>query len=211
MAQLSLDHQFNGDLLISKHDQELAKKIYGEIYHVLDHPELRKEFQKYDDIANSSKFWVQRLGLSAVILAGFALLGSAVAPLVYQSDHVPRLLHGILFVLEVGGIIGVVISAVGVSIARQKNRWLKSRMMAEVLRLWHFQTLICRGKEIAMSCDSANSDGPANYREFRTTAFQVMLNDWGGVPDSHLTKLIENPAATRHRPASSSIVSLTRK
>lgn len=211
MAEASLEHQFNGDLLISKHDQELARKLYGEIYHVLDHPELRREFQAYDDVANSSKLWVQRVGLIAVLLAVLALLGSAVNPLVHDLSPI---VHDVLFWLEVAGIVGVVIAAGGIALAKQKSRWLKARMMAEVIRLWHFQSLICRGKEIALSCDSSNGKAQAEFRESRATAFQAMLSEWGGSPDSHLSELIEKPAEgyellhdqESHYPAGSPVV-----
>jgi hypothetical protein len=214
MAEASLEHQFNGDLLVSKHDQDLAKKLYGEIYHVLDHPELRREFQAYDVVANSSKLWVQRVGLLAVLLAAIALLGSAISPLVHQFHDISPIVQDVLFWLEVAGIVGVTIAAGGIALAKQKRRWLKARMMAEVIRLWHFQSLICRGKEIAMSCDPSNKKASANYRVSRATAFQAMLNDWGGSPDSHLSELIEKPAEgyemlhdqESHYPAGSAVI-----
>jgi hypothetical protein len=53
-----LEHRFNDDLLISDHDQDLAKTEYPEIYHVLDHPDLRDEFLRYDEVANKAKLWV---------------------------------------------------------------------------------------------------------------------------------------------------------
>jgi hypothetical protein len=194
MAESCLEHQFNGDLLVNAQDQELAKKLYGDIYHVLDHPELRKEFQKYNDIANASKLWVQRVGLLAVLLAVLALLGSAVSPLLEDFHDLPPVVHEVLFWLEVGGIVGVLIAAGGIAIARQKNRWLKARMMAEVLRLWHFQSLICRGEEIARSCEAGSKKAVAAFRDSRATAFQAMLNQWSSSPDSYLTELIEKPA-----------------
>jgi hypothetical protein len=78
-----LEHRFNDDLLISEHDQDLAKAEYPQIYHVLDHPELREEFLKYDGVANKEKLWVHRIGLLAVVLAVLALLGSAITPLLH--------------------------------------------------------------------------------------------------------------------------------
>jgi hypothetical protein len=78
-------------------------------------------------------------------------------------------------------------------IAGQKKKWLEARMMAEVLRLWHFQALICRGKEIESSCDMGNAGEPAAYRAARHKKFQAFLNEWGATPDSHLADLIENP------------------
>ena len=190
-----LEHRFNDDLLISEHDQDLAKSEYPEIYHVLDHPELREQFLRYDGVANKAKLWVHRIGLLAVVLAVFALLGSAIAPLLHQLHGVPEWVSTALFWAEVGGIVGVVIAASGMWIAGQKKTWLEARMMAEVLRLWHFQSLICRGKEIESSCDKGNSAEPAAYRAARVRQFQGFMREWSGTVDSHLTELIENPEA----------------
>lgn len=190
-----LEHRFNDDLLISEHDQHLAQAEYGEIYHVLDHPALRDEFLRYDAVANSAKLWVQRTGLLAVLLAITALLSSAMTPLVGLIPHTPEWVGKVLFWAEVGGIVGLIIAAGGLVLAGQKKRWLEARMMAEVLRLWHFQSLICRGKEIEVSCNATNQSDLAAYRAARDRSFKAFMREWDGSLDSHLTKLIESPEA----------------
>ena len=190
-----LEHRFNDDLLISEHDQKLARSEYPEIYHVLDHPELREQFLRYDSVANNSKWWVHRIGLWAVLLAVLALLGSALTPLLHQIPGVPEWVSTVLFCAEVGGIIGVFIAAGGMWIAGRKKAWLEARTMAEVLRLWHFQSLICRGKEIESSCDKGNPGEPEAYRAARNRQFQAFIREWSGTLDSHLTELIEEPDA----------------
>ncbi len=190
----SLEHQFNGDLLISTHDQELAQKIYDEIFHILDHSHLREEFERYDDAANTAKWWVHWIGLLAIILAALALLGSAITPLVIHL-HAPEWVHTILLWVEIGGILGVVIAAGGIALSRRKQIWLRNRMIAEVIRLWHFQSLICRGKQIDICHVSADqSAGRDLYRQERDLAFKTFLYEWTSAPDSHLQQLIENPA-----------------
>ncbi len=190
-----LEHRFNDDLLISEHDQQLAKSEYSETYHVLDHPALRDEFLRYDAVANSAKLWVQRIGLLAVLLATTALLSSALTPLVGLIPNAPEWVGQVLFWAEVGGIVGLIIAAGGLLLAGQKKRWLEARMMAEVLRLWHFQSLICRGKEIDASCNAANQSEPSAYRAARDKSFKAFMREWDGTLDSHLTKLIESPEA----------------
>lgn len=194
MAEPTLEHQFNGDLLISEHDQKLAEKQYSEIYHVLDHPTLRDEFQKYDKLANGSKPWVQIVGLVAVFLAAVALIGSAITPLVHHFHDVPPWIHTVLLVAEIGGIIGVFIAVLGIGLFSQKKTWLRARMMAELIRLWHFESLICRGKQIDMSCNIQDKKAGKTYREERDTAFQAFLHDRKSAADSYLRELIENPA-----------------
>lgn len=190
----SLEHQFNGDLLIGTHDQELAKKIYDEIIHVLDHAHLRAEFEKYDSAANAAKWWVHWIGLFAIILAAVALLGSAITPLSHHL-HAPKWVHTALLWAEIGGIIGVVIAAGGIALSKRKEVWLRNRMMAEVIRLWHFQSLICRGKQIDI-CHVAvdQKAGKVQYRQERDLAFKKFLHEWTSAPDSHLQELIDNPA-----------------
>jgi hypothetical protein len=190
-----LEHRFNDDMLISEHDQQLARNEYPEIYHVLDHPELREQFQRYDGMANKAKLGVHRIGLLAVLLAALALLGSALTPLLRQIPDVPEWVFTALVWAEVGGIVGVAIAVWGMLIARQKKAWLEARMMAEVLRLWHFQAVICRGKEIESSCDKGNAGEPAAYHAARDRQFQAFMREWSGTLDSHLTELIEIPEA----------------
>ena len=70
------DHKFNDDLLLHEEDRKLASIKYPTIFHVLDHPELRQLFSKYDTPANHAK----RVGLIAGFWAigfGFGALGIA--------------------------------------------------------------------------------------------------------------------------------------
>lgn len=188
-----LEHRFNDDLLISNDDRVFAQNEYQKIYHVLDHEELRNAFLLYDHMATAARVKVQRAGLTAVILAVFALLGSALTPLLKQIPAVPQVTFTILFFAEVGGMIGLLMAAGGMAISGQKKTWLEARMLAEVLRLWHFQVLICRGKEIESSCGLSDANGVEAYRAERDTQFHFFLNEWTRTADSHLTDLIESP------------------
>ena len=190
----NLEHRFNDDLLISDVDQAFAKNKYAEIYHILDHPELRNQFIAYDKLAMRSRSWVQRVGIIAVFLSVLALLGSAITPLLRQFPHVPENIFTILFWAEAGGILGVIIAAGGLWISRQRKRWLQARMLAEVIRIWHFQSLICRGREIEASWSGDVSQADV-YKKARKLQFDAFLHEWNGSPDSHLTELIENPSS----------------
>jgi hypothetical protein len=180
-----LEHRVNDDLLISQHDQQLALEAYPEIYHVLDRPELRDAFVWYDALANRAKLQVHRVGLLAVALATTALVSSALTPLVSLMPNAPDWITAALFYAEIGGLFGTVIASGGVLLAGQKKKWLLARMMAEVLRLWHFQSLICRGKEIDDSCHRGCAGGPAAYRAARDRSFKALMREWDGALDSH--------------------------
>jgi len=191
----NMEHQFNGDMLASKEDQQLAREEYPEIIHVLDHPKLRDEFLRYDKVANTAKLWVHRVGLAAVLLAAVALLGSALTPVLRLNPHTPGSLFDAMWWAEVGGIVGVIIAAGGIFLAKLKKKWLKARLMSEVLRLWHFQSFICRGKQIELSCDRGNAKQPGEYQESRDQAFRVFLHEWSRTLDSQLTRMVEHPEA----------------
>lgn len=188
-------HRFNDDLLLKKEDQDWARTQFAEIYHVLHHPELIEEFEKYEGRALKAKSWVHFIGLLAVLLAALALLGSALTPLLHERPGVPAWVATALVGAEVGGIVGVLIAAGGMWMAGQKKAWLEARMMAEVLRLWHFQSLICRGGEIESSCEKGNPTEPAAYRAGRERQFRAFLHEWEGTPGSHATQLIDDPEA----------------
>jgi hypothetical protein len=76
MATPTVDHKFNDDLLLLDEDRKLASIKYPTIFHVLDDPQLRQLFLKYDVPANRAK----RIGLIAGLGAigfGFGALGVA--------------------------------------------------------------------------------------------------------------------------------------
>ena len=52
----ALDHKYNDDLLAHPDDQATVRMLFPDIYHVLDHPELRAEFATYNGLANRAKF-----------------------------------------------------------------------------------------------------------------------------------------------------------
>jgi len=193
-----MDRRFNDDLLLSEEDRQLAKALYPEIYHVLDHPELRATFSPYDRIATSARLSSQRIGLLAVALATSALVCSAAFPLVERIPNTPNWITQALLYGEAGGIIGTLITAGGLGLARYKRTWLEARLMTEILRLWHFQSLICRGKEIALSCNPSDAGAQRAFLESRERSFDAFKREWNGSLDSHLMDLIESPEAGYH-------------
>lgn len=190
-----LEHRFNSDLLLSESDREIAKTAYPEIYHVIDHPDLRKEFADYDTIANRSKVRAQRVGFAAVVLATVALFFSAITPLLLVLiPSVPPWVERLFAYAEACGLIGAAIAAGGILIGGFKKEWLQARMMAEVIRLWHFQSFICRSNEIDASCN-ASTGGQSTFLLAREKRFKAFIHDWSSAPDSRLEELIEIPEA----------------
>lgn len=186
-------HLFNGDLLIDETDRTTAEKLYANIYHVLDHPELRETFSDYNTKAETAKKRVNRLGLAAVSLATLALLSSALTPvldIVSGSDVGPNQtalttllkgVHWLLFLGECAGLVGSTIAVGGLLLANKKKEWLEHRYLAEMLRQWHFQYLIFRGKEIEDSCNSSDPETAkktfCNLRNAQFSAFKAKLEN----------------------------------
>ncbi len=200
----SLDHKYNDDLLAGADDQEAFRLLFPDIFHVLDHPELRAEFAAYNQIANRAKKRVHAIGLVAVGLAAMALLSSAATPILKAVEDVPNLsptaltsvrwLQAASIYLEVAGLVGAAIALGGVRISYWKKQWLEARLMTEKLRAWHFQTLAYRGKEVEESCDPNDpAAAAAAYREKRVKWFVAYLHQHRGKLDSQLQGLIEGP------------------
>ncbi|QDU21871.1 hypothetical protein [Urbifossiella limnaea] len=212
----ALDHKYNDDLLAHHEDQAAIKVLFPEVFHVLDHPELRAEFATYNGLSNGAKRFVHRLGLVAVGLAALALMSSAMTPILKAVEGVPglsesaaktlRVMQEWSIYLEVAGLVGAAIALGGLWIGEKKKRWLEGRLMTEKLRAWHFQTLIHRGKEIEASCDRSNPNAVKEYQEKRAKWFTAFLQQHRGKLDSQLHELIDSPEtqyASLHEHASS--------
>jgi len=148
MVALSDDHKFNDDLLSDEEDRKLALAKYPSVFHVLDHAELRQLFSKYDAPANRAK----HTGLMAGILAiglGFGALGIAALELL----HTENTTYGVALAIISGlfGVLSFVIGSVGLLFAGRKRNWLRSRLMGERIRQFHFQMLVFRLPEILAS------------------------------------------------------------
>jgi hypothetical protein len=194
-GQPTLERKFNDDLLLGQEDQALARSVFPQLYHVLDHPELREEFLVYNRLANKAKNWVHGLGVTAITLATLALLFSAISPLLALVKGVPDWVHFLSLVTEIAGLVGSVIAVGGLRFARWKKEWLEARLMTERLRQWHFQILVCKGKDIDASSDPSDSQAQEKFRALRATWFTAFMHDLKGKLDAHLEDLVDNPEA----------------
>ncbi|MCK5232332.1 MAG: hypothetical protein KAR13_18820, partial [Desulfobulbaceae bacterium] len=117
------------------------------VLHVLDHPELRKVFSKYDEPANSAKKRSRLLGFIAIAFGVVALLGASAAPLYHGGPWAVV----IGSVSALAGILSVLIGWWGLLFSEKKREWLHNRLMTERLRQFHFQTIPCRFNDIITS------------------------------------------------------------
>ncbi len=148
-------HRFNDDLLICPTDLAEARKRFPTIIHVLDHPELRVLFQKYDVPANAAKRRSRKWGVWAVIFGALAPVGAAAAPLFeHPTEAWSRV---VAFLSALCGVVRVIIGLRGVLWYRAKTEWLHRRLMTERLRQFYFQAFVCRWPEIVNSLASRSA------------------------------------------------------
>jgi hypothetical protein len=132
-------HKFNDDLLLNKNDRSNAAQIFPRLIHVLDFPEVRQLFLKFDKPANRAKKIRRRCGYIVVLLAVLALFGASAEPL-YSTANAPwpHLIGGTSAALA---IVSVLIGF-GLFNNKSKTQWLHYRLMTERLRQFHFQGIV---------------------------------------------------------------------
>lgn len=179
-------HKYNDDLLLAQEDREVAARKYSTIWHVLDYPELRHLFTRYDEPANRSKRRARKAGLWAIGLVWVALV-------IASSEHL--LAHtgwaGTFAVISAAcGLIGVVIGGTGILFAAKKQEWLYGRLMTERIRQFHFQTFVFRWPEILRSL--SGDDARAAFSLERKLWFDVFHARFHGKLDEQFTSTLED-------------------
>jgi hypothetical protein len=190
---------FNDDLLMNPGDARHAKDQFAEIYHLLDHEELRHVFTGFESQANKARFWVRILGLVAVLCTTVALLSAATESL--WRDYPFGDVLAIVF--EFCGLGAALVAGGSLWLGPWRQNWLEARFMTERIRQWHFQSLIRRGSEIEASLAST----PTAIHEFRAQRkkwFDAFIHEHEGHVNSKMDSLASDPDFANdwlHRPA----------
>jgi hypothetical protein len=164
--------KFNDDLLLTESDRWLAGERFPELAHVLNFPDLRDMFVRYEAEANRAKTSQQRAGFVGIFLGVLALMGVPIALSETLSAPWTGVVGGISALL---GVAGMVIGVKRALTGEPKQQWLCSRLMTERLRQFQFQILVCRMPQVlASTVDSVArerflSDREAWFTEFRLT------------------------------------------
>jgi hypothetical protein len=162
-------HRFNDDLLINRGDLDRAQMAFPHVAHVLDHPSLRDEFRRFDVPANAAKKRGRVAGLLAIGMGAVSLVIAAATPMYRGSPHI--WVFGLIAALL--GVASIFIGFGGVLYARAKRRWLCNRVMTERLRQFHFQSFVCRWREIAASLNGTTA--AKDYSDQRQNWFHTFL------------------------------------
>jgi hypothetical protein len=141
----TLQHKFNDDLLINPRAAEKAERMFPTLIDVLQHPELKKRFSRFDIPANAAKKRAQIFGVAAVLCGVLALFAASAPSAPYSDTALGTWLGNGSALL---GIASILIGFAGLLYARPKRDWLHNRLATERLRQFHFQTFVCRWPEI---------------------------------------------------------------
>lgn len=171
-----MSYAFNSDLLITEQDRNAAASAFPHIAYALDHAALRQVFEGHDRSASLSKSRSRQLGVTAVLLATFALLLSAASSLYADAGKlVISILGGIG---AAAGLASVAIGLFGVMYRARKLRWLTDRLATERMRQFHFQHYSAHARMIiAGAHDAAAREAylAKRARDFEAFKAKVLL------------------------------------
>ena len=166
---------FNSDLLIGEADLATARKAFPNVFYALDNPELRRTFLEHDQRANKAKSRSRKWGVTAVMLATFALMLAASSDLYQSFDRSG--IRAIAILGAVAGITSVFIGSFGVMYKDRKLRWLMDRLATERLRQFHFQHFAAHPVSILKGAEdkaAARAYLAKRERDFETFKASVM-------------------------------------
>ncbi len=180
---------FNDDLLLNSGDLEYAANQFPEAIHLIDHPELRETFKKYEKVANGARAKVRLLGLLAVAFGTISLLSAVTEPFWHRMKSEAIL----TIVFELCGMLAAVIAGGSLWLGPWRKQWLESRFMTERLRQWHFQFLIRKGLEIDPIFFHPDTKTLQTFKAIRKKCFDEFLHDYEGKLDSRMESLVNDP------------------
>lgn len=189
VSHASSDRIFNDDLLTNAGDLKYASDQFPRVFPILDHPELRSMFVKYERVANTAHLWVHWLGLLAVIFATIVLLSAAAEPLWGGTTWANR----ITIAFEFCGLFAALVAGGSLWLGPWRKRWLESRFMTERLRHWHFQLLVRKGREIERLLTQATETAAETFKNERKKWFDNFLHEYEGKLGSRMDSLASDP------------------
>jgi hypothetical protein len=190
--ELPREQVFNDDLLMNEKDLAFAYEQFPSIAHVLDFPQLRDTFKRYERAANRARRTLRLLGFASVLFATVALLSLSTRPLWPGRDSVG---DKIAFVLELGGALATVVAAGGMASGKSQRVWLECRLMTERLRQWHFQFIVRRAHLIAASCEGGTLS-KERFQTDRIKLFNSFLASYEGKLPAKLTEIARDPTGS---------------
>lgn len=181
-------YAFNSDILANEADREAARRAFPGVAYALDHEELRAVFKGHDESALRSKTRSRQWGVTAVLLATFALLLSAASGLYADAGKVVISILGAIG--AIAGLSSVAIGFLGVMYRARKLRWLMDRLATERMRQFLFQHYAAHARLIVAGArDPAAREA---YLQKRTRDFDAFNAKLLSRLDSEFHALVDN-------------------
>jgi hypothetical protein len=171
----------NIDILYTEEGRQEVKSVFPEIYPLIDWPELRSFFDKWERSAIKLKERNRYCGLAAVLMSVLGLSILAFVPWAATYVRPEGLTLAGIGLLGAGIVSGLWLRLV----SSATRKWLISRFWAERARQFQFQYLISHLHQLveAMKSETGRDDWLKNRAEaFRQFAFQAN-NDPTGICD----------------------------
>jgi hypothetical protein len=150
-------------------------------------PELLASFQEFDAEANDARDRNRRRGMLGIGLVWIALVYAASTPLLHGGHHsLPLRIVGV--VAAALGLIGTTFGLFGLSNTSQRRRWLMARWKTEMLRLFHFQYIASRVRDIE---EAQRQDLQSAYEARRKAALDELLTTLTTTVDHDFEEAIE--------------------
>lgn len=189
--------RFNDELLLTDSDRALAARLYPSVMFALDHPSLRKDFLRIDQVAIRAKKRSRLIGLLTLCFAVVSLLGfpleNVIAALWPDMSQPAVIFRWLAIIGAACGVLAIVFGNAGFLFGKSKRDWLEKRLMSERLRQWHAQYLIAHALDVARAAGDAARE--AAYATLRETAYQQFQRTFLDQITSEYTKYTLRTAA----------------
>ena len=192
-----MSFRFNDELLLSDADRALAERSYPDVFFALDHPELREEFQRVDQLALAAKRRSRWIGCAALIFATLSLLAFPfdviIKGLWIQAEQEQPILRYLAIAGACFGLLALIFGNLGLGFGKVKRDWLMKRLITERLRQWHAQHIAAHAVEIAAA------DSPEKVTAFldqRDLSFRRFKRNFIDQIASEYTKYTQTAAAS---------------
>ncbi len=174
--------RFNDELLLTDSDRALASRLFPAVMFALDHPGLRKDFQRIDAGAIRSKRRSRMIGLLTLCFAVMSLLGfpleSVIGAVWLDGAEYPVVFRGLAIIGAACGVLAIIFGNAGFLFGKSKRDWLEKRLMSERLRQWHAQYMLAHAVDIARAAgDPARETAFVAARETAFAHFQRTFID----------------------------------
>ena len=197
------DFEYNDEFFFDQATRDRAAKRFPRIWFALYSDKISQEFKKHDEVAKHLKSDFQKWGFRVISLAVFALSVAAVEPTflhpMIDAGYLPKLISKALATLAgLAGVLSVLMGFFGMGFKGRKTNWLRTRLICERIRQWHWQYFCAHSLEALQAAGVVERQN--SYVEKRDAEFADFITkleaDTHGALAAVLSASSEHPDAT---------------